>query len=149
MTLLVATLAWRSTTSHPTPDVERQMTVAGATAVEAHWSRAEIDGDTSYLEQLLVPGYRSVNADGSIHRKSAIVAGAGRNGTRRAAAAAAADSFLKVHPARTSLLLYGNTAIATFVSLVPSQHEVVRGVDVFAFTDGRWHALYSQHNNAQ
>ena len=76
-TLLIATmLAWRAPVRAIAPDVEHQMTGAGVTAVEDHWNRAEIEGDTTYLDQLLVPDYRSVNPDGSVHPKLAIIAGA-------------------------------------------------------------------------
>jgi hypothetical protein len=131
------------------PAAERAMTVAAVRAVEDHWNRAEMDGEIAYLDQLLLPAYRSVSANGSVHPKAAIIAGAQKQAAHHAAAAAAVDSFRKAHPSRTDITLQGNTAIATFVSLVPASHEAIRGADVFVFTDGAWHALYSAHSSAQ
>lgn len=125
------------------------MTVAAVRAVEDHWTRAETDGEIAYLDQLLLPEYRSVSPDGSVHPKPAIIAGAKRQAANPAAALAAVDSFRKAHPSRTDVALHGNTAVVTFVSLVPASHEGIRGADVFVFTDGAWHALYSAHSNAQ
>lgn len=131
------------------PAAEREMTVAAVRAVEDHWDRAELDGDTAYLDQLLLPTYRSVSPDGSVHPKAAIIAGAKKNAANRAVAQAAADSFRKAHPSRTDVVLQGNTAVITFVSLIPSSHDAIRGADIFVFTDGAWHAIYSTHQNAQ
>lgn len=131
------------------PAAERQMTVAAVRAVEDHWNRAELDGESAYLDQLLLPEYRSVGADGSVHPKTAILAGAARSAAHPAAAKAAVDSFHKAHPWRTDVVLQGNTAVATFTSLVPASHQAIRGADVFVFIDGGWHALYSAHANAQ
>ena len=131
------------------PAAEHEMTVAAVRAVEDHWSRAELDGEIGYLDQLLLPEYRSVSPDGSVHPKAAIIAGAKKNAANRAAAQAAVDSFLKAHPWRTDVVLQGNTAVITFVSLVPASHDAIRGADIFVFANGAWHAIYSTHQNAQ
>jgi len=155
--LLAASVALALTAMHPSrahaqaavPAAEREMTVAGARAAEEHWDRAELDGETGYLDDLLLPEYRSVGGNGSVHPKAAIIAGAKKNAANRDAAAAAADSFRKAHPTRTDVALHGNTAVVTFVSLVPASHEAIRGADILVFVDGRWHALYSAHSSAQ
>lgn len=146
---LTSVAATRASAQAPIPTAEREMTAAAVRAVEDHWSRAELDGEIGYLDQLLLPEYRSVSPDGSVHPKSQIIAGAERNASHRAQAQAAVDSFHAAHPWRTDVVLHGNTAVVSFASLVPASHEAIRGADIFEFTDGAWHALYSAHSNAQ
>ncbi|MEP7098382.1 MAG: hypothetical protein ABI748_12020, partial [Dokdonella sp.] len=61
---------------------ETQQNEAGAIATDDHWSLAEGTGDIAYLDQMLLPEYRSVNTDGTAYSKEQIVKGAAkRSGT--------------------------------------------------------------------
>jgi len=133
--------------AHAVPTVdETAHTQAAVLAVEDHWLRAEGTGDTAWLEELLLPGYRSVNADGGSHDRAAILAGAARNrGSDKAMRQI--HSYLAAHPSSTSVLIDGDLAIVSFsdAGAAPTR---VRSSDVFAYRGGHWRAVYSQHSSA-
>jgi hypothetical protein len=114
------------------PDPETQRTEAGVRAVENHWARAFVTGDTAYLETLLSDGYVSVNQGGKARPKAEIIALA-----RKIAAGpnppTASESTAKIE-------VRGDAAISTATG------ETDASVDVFFYKDGRWHAWYSQHS---
>ncbi len=58
------------------PAAETQKTTGAIIAVEHHWTQAEVHGDVAYINRLLLREYQSVNADGSSHPKSAVLADA-------------------------------------------------------------------------
>jgi len=130
---------------------EAQKTVAAVKAVDDHWGEAEVHGDTAYLSRLLLPGYRSVSPNGAAHSRSQILAGAARNIAPDAAAKAVADSatYANAHPSGVSVLLQGNTAVLSFYSKKLGPEKGVKGSDIFVYTDGGWHAIYSEHSTAQ
>lgn len=114
-------------------------------AVDEHWLQAEVGGDTEYLAQLLLPGYRSVSADGSVHPRAAILAHAVANrGSDKAKREV--DAWLKTHPSHPSVVIQGDTAILSFYAGDATTPGVVRSSDVFVYVDGHWRALYSQHS---
>src|SRR3954471_6060206 len=47
-------------------------TEAAVIADDSRWEKAEESGDVSYIDNLLLPEYRSISVDGSIHDKNAI-----------------------------------------------------------------------------
>lgn len=125
-------------------NIEKEKTAAGAIAADEHWSQAEMHGDTAYIDQLLLPQYRSVSPTGVAHGKAGIVVGARKNiGNGDGVAKAAA--YRKAHPYGTSVVIEGNTAILSFYSPVRGPENGVLSTDVMVYVDGRWHALYSQH----
>lgn len=128
---------------------ETQKSAASVIAVDNHWSQAENTGDVAYLDQMLLPEYRSINPNGTVHPKAALLAHARKNLEPGAAAAAIAASaeYRKGHPHSTSVVLQGNTAIVTFGSANPGS-ESVMSCDIFVYIDGHWHAIYSQHTTA-
>ena len=130
---------------------EAQKTVAAVKAVDDHWGEAENHGDTTYLNQLLLPGYRSVSPDGSAHSRSQILARAAKRIDRAASAKAVADSatYVTAHPSGISVLLQDNTAVLSFYSKALGPEKGVKGSDIFVYVDGHWHAIYSQHSTAQ
>lgn len=129
--------------------IETQKSAAGVTAVDDHWSSAETDGDTAYINRMLLPEYRSVNPNGTSHPKAAIIAGAAKNIAGHAAAVAAVAEYRKNHPHGTTVVLQGNTAILTFYSTVLGPEKGIMSSDIFVYVDGRWRGLYSQHSSAQ
>jgi hypothetical protein len=126
------------------PPAEAQKTVAALTAVDSHWTQAEVHGDVTYVAALLVPEYVSVNADGIAHPRSAILASTVKNGQSDKMARFAA-TYMKLHPYGTAVRLQGDTGIVTFYSLKAGLQKGVLSSDIFAYFDGRWHAVYSQH----
>ena len=107
----------------PTPD--------GVRAVEAHWMRAFLGGDETYLSALLDDDYVSVNAKGVARPKAAIIALSKKIATTSNAAA--------ITPPPLKIVVHGNAAIAT------SSNATEISVDVFHYENGIWHAWYSQH----
>jgi hypothetical protein len=126
------------------PSAEAQRTVASLTAVDNHWTQAEVHGDVAYVAALLAPDYVSVNADGIAHPRSAILASTVKNGQSDKMARFAA-TYMKLHPYGTSVRIQGDTGIVTFYALKSGLQKGVLSSDIFAYFDGRWHAVYSQH----
>jgi len=126
-------------------DDERAHTAAAVRAVDQHWMDAELDGDRAWLDAMLLPEYRSVGADGTVHPKAAILAHAAKN-RGNDAERRKVEAWLKAHPSEQSVVIRGNTAILTFYDPELGPIHGVRSSDVFVREDGRWHALYSQHS---
>lgn len=125
--------------------VETARSEAAVIAVDQHWLEAELGGDTAYLDQLLLPEYRSVDADGAAHPKAAIMAHAAKNrGSDKARRKV--EAWLKTHPSGQSVVIRGDTAILSFYDPARGAATDVRSSDIFVYVDGRWHALYSQHS---
>ena len=49
-------------------------TAEAVKTADDNWEKAEERGDVAYVDDLLLSGYRSVNADGTVHDKEAILA---------------------------------------------------------------------------
>jgi hypothetical protein len=127
---------------------ETQHSEAGVMAVDHHWSIAEMTGDTDWLNQMLLPEYRSISNDGSSHPKDAIVAGAAkRKGTDLAKAQLEYATYGKEHPYGTAVVIHDNTAVVSFYDPALGPQKGVKSSDIFVYLDGRWHAIYSQHTS--
>ena len=122
---------------------ETEHTEAAVLAVANHWSDAEAQGDTAYLDRLLAPAYRSVNADGSIHTRAAIIGGAAAHGSPAAVAALAKRR--KEHPHGTKVVIDHDAAIVSYYPEGRRPEDGLMSSDVLAYWDRRWHALYSAH----
>jgi hypothetical protein len=126
---------------------ETARTAAAVMAVDQHWLEAETGGDTAWLEQMLLPEYRSVNSKGAATAKADIVAHAARNrGSDKERKMV--EAWLKAHPSKQSVVLRGDTAILTFYDPALGPQRGVHSADIFVYEGGRWHALYSQHSGA-
>jgi hypothetical protein len=122
-------------------------TAATVIAADQGWDKAEESGDTTYIDALLLPEYRSISSDGSTHDKAAILASARKN-VASPEREAAATKWKAAHPSLTSVQITGDLAILTFTLDKPVAQKPVMSCDVFVYRDGRWHALYSQHTSA-
>jgi hypothetical protein len=132
------------------PADETQQTEAGVMATDTHWSLAEMTGDTAWLDQMLLPEYRSVGNTGVVHAKDAILAGAAkRKGTSLEQARLKFANYQRQHPYGSAVVMHGNTAVVTFYDPALGPRKGVRSSDVFIYADGHWHALYSQHTGVQ
>lgn len=124
---------------------ETARTAAAVMAVDQHWLEAETSGDTAWLEQMLLPEYRSVNNKGVAAAKADIVAHAAKNrGSDKEKKMV--EAWLAAHPSKQSVVLRGDTAILTFYDPKLGPQKGVRSSDIFVYEGGRWHALYSQHS---
>jgi hypothetical protein len=124
---------------------ETARTEAAVIAVDQHWLEAELGGDTAWLDDMLLPEYRSVGTDGAVHPKSAIMAHAAKNRgsdeERRKI-----EAWLKTHPSGKAVVIHGDTAILSFYDPAKGAASDIRSSDIFVYVGGHWHALYSQHS---
>jgi hypothetical protein len=123
-------------------------TEAAVIAADDGWGEAEDAGNSAFVDALLLPEYRSISSDGSVHDKAAILASVKkRAGTPSSAADTA--KWKVAHPSRTSVVITGDTAILTFTLNRPGAPASVLSSDIFIYRAGHWHALYSQHSEAE
>jgi hypothetical protein len=147
-TWLAASTISPSTASSAEDNDHGQKTEAAVIAADEGWSKAETMGDVQYIDHLLLPGYRSVNSNGTVHDKEAIIAGARKNhGTAEEAEKSAAQWQLE-HPYKTSVIIQGDTAVVTFYLTSLGPTKGIMSCDIFVFVNGGWHAIYSQHSDA-
>lgn len=118
---------------------------AAVIAKDDAWGDAELRGDGDFVDQLLLPGYRSVGSDGRVTAKDAILEHArARRGD--AAFAQKVAEWKRTHPSRAQVEIIGDTAILTWVST--GAGAPIRSCDIFVYRDGQWRAVYSQHTAA-
>ena len=120
-------------------------TTAAVIAVDRGWTVAEEKGDVAYVDALLLPEYRSISPDGSAHDKQAILANTRKATPERAAMI---EKYLADHPMDMVVAINGDTAVLTFTA-VNDAKKLVRSCDLFVYRSGCWHALYSQHTDAE
>jgi hypothetical protein len=126
---------------------DQPKTEAAVIAADDGWEKAEEKGDVAYVDNLLLPDYRSVSADGSVHDKAAILANTKKNiGSTEHATKVA--QWLAAHPMETVALIQGDTAIVTFHLKPSGPGKGIMSSDIFVYRDGQWHAIYSQHTDA-
>jgi len=129
------------------PATPQPKTAAAVIAADDGWEKAEESGDVAYVDNLLLPDYRSVSADGSVHDKAAILANTKHNiGSPDHAAKVA--KWLAAHPMDTSAVIQGDTAVVTFHLKPLGPEKGIMSSDIFVYRDGQWHAIYSQHTDA-
>jgi hypothetical protein len=123
-------------------------TAEAVKAADAAWLQAELDGDYQFLDSFLLDGYRSIDASGAVFSKAALIASR-RNRGKSAAFAQAVQDWKAAHPNHAEVALYDNTAVLTWVSDEVKSTTPVYSCDIFVYRDGHWHAIYSQHSNAE
>ena len=120
---------------------EAARTDAAVIAVDDHWMKAEVNGDTTWLDAMLMPDYHSISSEGRMLDKPTLLAHAQKNrgsdDMRKKV-----DAWIKTHPTRKSVVMHGDVAILSFSDPATGR---VRSSDIFIYMDGGWHALYSQH----
>jgi len=121
----------------PSEKVEPHTAAAVQAAGEA-WAAAEVNGDKTYLEWLLLPGYRAVNYAGKSKDKAAIVAHAIADPARKAEIA----KWKAEHPQKPVVQIFGDTAVLMWMADAPGGR--IHSCDIFAYRDGHWRAAYSQ-----
>ncbi|HZZ70215.1 MAG TPA: hypothetical protein VFE18_18735 [Phenylobacterium sp.] len=124
-----------------TSDKAEPHTAAAVQAADEAWGAVEEHGDKAYVEWLLLPGYRSVNWDGKSTDKAIIVS---RTGAPRYPDRAAKVAKWKAdHPEKPMVEIFGDTAVLVWTAGGASGG--INSCDIFAYRDGHWHAVYSQH----
>jgi hypothetical protein len=123
-------------------------TAEAVLAADDAWLKAELAGDTKFLDQLLLPEYRSVGAGGKVADKSKIIAHAQKAGGTPELAAQVA-SWKAAHPIRGEVSIFGDTAVLRWVLIKPENGDPVSSSDIFVYRDGQWRAIYSQHTSAE
>ena len=124
-----------------------ERTAEAVVRADLAWGDAETRGDVAFVSALLLDNYVSVASNGRATTRAEIIESTRRHGgsPERAALVAA---WRAAHPTRSEVTLSGDTAILKWVSTQAGADGTVSSVDVFAYTDGRWRALYSQHSTA-
>jgi hypothetical protein len=129
------------------PKIPAPHTKEAVIAADESWQQAEEDGDSQFIEQLLLDGYRSVGSGGKTTTKSQIVEGAKKRGKSAEFAKMVADWKAK-HPSAAEVTIFGDTAVLTWVPTDAGPNPPVNSCDIFVYRDGAWHAIYSQHSTA-
>ena len=113
---------------------------------EDRWSRAYTQGGTGYLECLLTSDYVSVSAKGVPRDKTTIVNGAQKNAQQNKGKNDGKSQTMPDLP-EPKIQLYGNTAVvqSSLAADPNGKYPAMYSSDVFAFQDGAWRAIYSQH----
>jgi hypothetical protein len=135
-------VAWAADATTRKAD-ETLKTSAAVIAVDKHWGEAELAGDNAYLDELLLPQYRTVDPSGVAHGKS--------RGARKPATPqeqARAKHWLATHAIEANVVISGDTAVLTWYDPSLGPERGVRSCDIFVYQGGHWHALYSQHSDA-
>lgn len=128
----------------PGGDKPDARTPAAVLAVDDAWGNAEIDGDAAFVARLLLPGYRSIGADGKTTSRDAIIDSARQHaGSPEYKAKVAA--WRAQHPSHGEVALFDDTAILTWISDAPESRGKIQSCDIFAYRAGHWRAVYSQH----
>lgn len=124
-------------------------TKAAVVAADDAWLNAEVTGNGDYLDELILPEYLSVNADGTATSKAQIVARSrGRTKEELARLNERVAAWKAAHPVRADVTIAGDTAILRWIKSDSTGRALVSSSDIFLYRDGRWHAIYSQHTSA-
>ncbi len=116
-------------------------------AADERWGQAEQDGNSQYVDHLLLDGYTSIGSAGKVTTKAQIVKGAKERGKSAEYSKMVADWKAK-HPSVANVAIYGDTAVLTWLPTNAGSTPPVNSSDIFVFRDGDWRAIYSQHTTA-
>ena len=111
-------------------------TAAAVIAADRAWTEAEIRGDAAFVDALLLPEYQSIGQGGKIASKAQIVASTRKRGSHSDFGAEVA-SHRNDHPTRADVVIVGDTAVLTWVSLVVDRGEPVASCDIFIYRRGQ------------
>ena len=114
---------------------------------------AYLHGGTEYLNCLLVEDYVSVSWKGVPRDKATIVEIARKNAGSKNDADNKNDgkNTPKPNVPEPKIRIHGNTAVIYSQAAADpnGKYPAMYSADIFAFQDGAWHAVYSQHTSIQ
>jgi hypothetical protein len=142
VSVLIASFPAFAETQSPAPH-----TAEAVIAADEQWGQAEVDGDSKFVDDLLLDGYRSIGSAGKVTTKAQIVKGAQERGKSAEYAKRVADWKAK-HPSAANVIIFGDTAVLTWVPTNAGSSPPVNSSDIFVYRGGAWHAIYSQHSTA-
>lgn len=123
-------------------------TEAAVLRASDEWLAAERRGDVTTLEQRLMPEYRDILPDGTVHPRSALISHAATlQDPSTLPAAQLATEFRRAHPVIEKVVIEHETAVLSYYSTDPQLADQVRSLDVFVYDHGRWRALVSTQNS--
>lgn len=123
-------------------------TEAAVVIKDKAWLDAELTGDATKLNQILLPDYVTISASGHVTGRSELIAKVRtRTQADLAKQAALVRSWDDAHPARAEVIINRDTAFLKWVSARPGQTNLF-SCDIFLYRGGRWRAVYSQHSSA-
>lgn len=143
--VIVALALWPQVRAADAQVDQAARTLAAVIAVDDQWLQAEERGDTTWLNSMLLPEYRSIGADGKVLDKRTLLAHAAKN-RGSDTMQKYVEAWQKTHPTKKSVVLRGDVAILSFSDPRTGR---VSSSDVFVYRDGGWRALYSQHSKAE
>lgn len=116
---------------------EQKADAASLKRVEDRWTEAFMRGGTEYLECLLAPEYASVSPKGPHDRTWELEHAAKNKGS---------STPIPDVPGMT-FEIYGNTGVMRLFkpASADGRQAAQYMADIFAFQDGAWRAVYSQH----
>jgi len=116
---------------------EQSADAASLKRVEDRWDEAFMRGETGYLECLLAPEYASVSPKG-VHDRAWELEHAAKN---------KASSAPITEVPGMSFEIYGTTGVMRLFkpASADGKQKAQYMADIFAFQDGAWRAVYSQH----
>lgn len=123
-------------------------TEAAVIAADESWGLAEQEGNSKYVEHLLLDGYASIGSSGKVTTKAHIVEGTKKRGKSADYAKMVADWKSK-HPSKAQVTMFGDTAVLTWVPTNAANAIPVNSSDIFVYRDGEWRAIFSQHSTAE
>jgi len=136
-----------SNSSFAIEELPAARTRAAVIAADNAWGQAEQDGNSQFVEHLLLDGYKSVGSSGKITTKAHIVEGSRKRG-KSADYAKMVSEWKKKHPSEADVTIFGDTAVLTWVPTDAGSAPPVNSSDIFVYRDGEWRAIYSQHSTA-
>src|SRR4051812_1244489 len=96
------------------PQASAPHTSEAVIAADESWGQAEQDGDSQFIDALLLDGYRSIGSGGKVTTKAQIVESAKKRGKSAEFAKMVADWKAK-HPSVANVAIFGDTAVLTWV----------------------------------
>lgn len=146
--LVTGPAAFASPGSAGAPD---EKTAAAVIAEDKAWGDASVKGDGDFVGWLLLPEYRSINADGKVVTREQIVTSARKKGADVAGLQKREQDYAAwraSHPLLGDVRIFGDTAILNWTKASADATKPVSSCDIFVYRDGHWHAIYSQHSTA-
>lgn len=123
-------------------------TEAAVLGASDDWLAAERRGDVKTLERRLMPEYRDILPDGTVHPRSALISHAAKlQDPSILPAVQVAAEFRRAHPTIEKVVIENDTAVLSYHSTDPQLTDQVRSLDVFVYDHGRWRALVSTHSS--